>query len=59
MDSMPKIERGLFDAHAIQRVNLADRDLTDYICKILQESCVTLTTSSERETAKKIKEDLC
>merc|ERR1711907_152930 len=44
---------------AIQAVNLAGRDLTDYICKILQESKITLTTTAERESAKKIKEDLC
>merc|ERR1712167_201637 len=45
--------------HAIQRINLAGRDLTDYIRKILQESKITLTTTAERESAKKIKEDLC
>merc|ERR1711924_543857 len=45
--------------HAIRRINLAGRDLTDYICKILQESKITLTTTAERESAKKIKEDLC
>merc|ERR1712182_42264 len=41
-----------------ERINLAGRDLTDYICKILQESKITLTTTAERESAKKIKEDL-
>merc|ERR1712031_16404 len=45
--------------HAIQRIDLAGRDLTDYICKILQESTINLHTSAERESAKKIKEDLC
>merc|ERR1711865_737946 len=44
--------------HAIQRINLAGRDLTDYICKILTESKINLHTSAERESAKKIKEDL-
>merc|ERR1712199_107067 len=33
---------------AIQGVNLAGRDLTDYICKILTESKINLHTSAER-----------
>merc|ERR1711898_21718 len=45
--------------HAIQRINLAGRDLTEWMCKILMDSKITLTTSAEKETAKKMKEELC
>merc|ERR1719424_988434 len=53
------IYEGYSMPHAIQRINLAGRDLTDYICKILTESKINLHTSAERESAKKIKEDVC
>merc|ERR1711903_318819 len=53
------IYEGYSMPHAIQRINLAGRDLTDYICKILTESKINLHTSAERMSAMKIKEDLC
>ena len=43
--------------HAIGRINLAGRDLTDYITKILTESKIHLY--GNRLPAKNIKEDLC
>merc|ERR1711904_660078 len=50
------IYEGYSMPHAIQRINLAGRDLTDYICKILTESKINLHTSAERMSAMKIKE---
>merc|ERR1712225_169582 len=53
------IYEGYSMPHAIQRINLAGRDVTDYFSRIIQESGISLTTTSERETAKRMKEELC
>jgi len=53
------IYEGFALSHAIDRINLAGRDLTNYMMRQLLQLGYSFRTTAEKETVRKMKEKLC
>ncbi|MFX1253974.1 MAG: actin, cytoplasmic 2 [Promethearchaeota archaeon] len=53
------IYEGFAITHAIGRIDIAGRDITEYLRRLLRQRGYTLTSSAEKEIVRDIKERLC
>ena len=45
--------------HAVERLDIAGRDLTEYFARLFTERAYTFTTTAEKEIVKDVKERVC
>lgn len=53
------VYEGFTFPHAVQRLDLAGRDLSEYMCKILNDHGHNMSSSSEKEIVRDMKETTC